>query len=126
MKCLSIAGPVLALSALIAAAPLSVLAEEAPAVQTADVAVFEASASDPHPSVKSVIGEVREHTCRRAWDTPATASEILQPLKDKARSLGANGLIDVRFDHQRVDQKVTCWQRDTVTGTAVVLASPTP
>jgi len=64
---------------------------------------------------------VSDHLCRRPWDMEATDAEALAPLQAKARALGANALIDVRFDRHRTDLKSICWQRVSVTGSAVLL-----
>jgi hypothetical protein len=117
MNYLSIVGAVAALSGLVLATPLAAQAE------ASSVAVFEPS-SAAQPAVKTVIGSIHEHSCRKAWDTPASDTEALQPLKDRARTLGANGLIDVRIDRRHTDPKSACWQTVTVTGTAVVFATP--
>jgi hypothetical protein len=114
-----IAGSVVAVLA--AAAPLASLAYTAEGAPNGTFAVFTADSAAPPPTATSVIGVVSDHLCRRPWDAPATDAEALAPVEAKARALGANGLVDVRFDRHRTDLKSICWQKVTVTGTAVVL-----
>jgi uncharacterized protein YbjQ (UPF0145 family) len=123
MKYLSIVGAAAALSSLVVATPF---AAQAGAAGPSTVAVFQASAAESLPAIRTVIGSIHEHFCRKAWDPPASDAEALQPLKDRARALGANGLIDVRIDRRHAEPKSACWQRITVTGTAVVFAATPP
>jgi hypothetical protein len=91
----------------------------------AELAVFRADTSGPPPAVRTVLGVVSDHLCRRPWDMAATDAEALAPLEAKARALGANALVDVRFDRHRTELKSMCWQRVSVTGSAVVLQAST-
>ena len=84
-------------------------------------AVYPAGAAGSPPAVKAVLGTVSGQLCRRPWDMAATDAEALAPLEAKARALGANGLVDVRFDRRRTDLKSACWQRVSATGSAVIL-----
>lgn len=95
-----------------------------PGAPPATLVVYSAGDSGPSPAVKTVLGRVSDQMCRRPWDTAATDAEALAPLKAKARALGANGLVDVRFDRRRAGLKSACWQRVSVTGSAVVLQAP--
>ncbi|HLZ85476.1 MAG TPA: heavy metal-binding domain-containing protein [Caulobacteraceae bacterium] len=111
----------LALATTVAASPLFAQGAAAPGEPRVTFVVFPAGASGPPPAVKSVLGTVSEQVCRRPWDTAATDAEALAPLEAKARALGANGLVDVRFDRHRASPKSACWQRLSVTGSAVVV-----
>ena len=111
----------LAVATFAASSPLMARGAPAPAEPRVTFVVFPAGAAGPPPAVKTVLGTVRGQLCRRPWDTAATDAEALAPLEAKARALGANGLVDVRFDRQRTDLKSKCWQRVSVTGSAVVL-----
>lgn len=110
-----------ALATFAAAAPLMAQGAAAPEAPKVTFVVYPASASGPPPAVKAVLGTVSGQLCRKPWDAAATDAEALAPLEAKARALGANGLVDVRFDRQRTDLKSKCWQRVSVTGSAVVL-----
>ena len=111
----------LATAAFAASSPLMAQGSAASGEPMMTFVVFPAGASGPPPAVKTVLGTVSGQLCRKPWDTAATDAEALAPLEAKARALGANGLVDVRFDRQRTDLKSKCWQRVSVTGSAVVL-----
>jgi hypothetical protein len=113
----------LTLATFVASSPLMAQGAAAPGEPTVTFVVFPAGASGPPPAVKTVLGTVSGQLCRRPWDTAATDAQALAPLEAKARALGADGLVDVRFDRHRTDLKSTCWQRVSVTGSAVVLQS---
>jgi hypothetical protein len=119
MNMKTIARAALTLTTLVASSPL--MSQGAAAQGETQVAVFRADASGSPPQVKTVLGAVSDHLCRRPWDAAATDAEALAPLEAKARALGANALVDVRFDRHRTDLKSPCWQRVSVTGSAVVL-----
>jgi hypothetical protein len=122
MKIDWIAPAAFALATVVAASsPLMAQGAAAPGQPMMTFVVFPAGASGPPPAVKTVLGTVSGQLCRKPWDTAATDAEALAPLEAKARALGANGLVDVRFDRQRTDLKSKCWQRVSVTGSAVVL-----
>ena len=122
MKLSTMARVGLALAAFVATSPLMTQGAVAQDDPQAPLAVFRADASGaPAPPVKAVLGAVSDHLCRRPWDMEATDAEALAPLQAKARALGANALIDVRFDRHRTDLKSICWQRVSVTGSAVLL-----
>ncbi len=116
------AGSVLAV--LVAAAPLASHASSGAGASNETFAVFTADSSGSPPAAKTVIGAISDHLCRRPWDTAASDAEALAPLEARARALGANGLVDVKFDRHRTDLKSKCWQKVTVTGTAVVFVGP--
>jgi len=122
MKTTSIVRASLAFSLFFASSPLAAQAQAlgAPDQGAVSFVVFRADSPAPPPSVRSVLGAVSGHLCRRPWDVEATDSEALAQIKEKARSLGANGLVDVKFDRDRTELKSACWQKVTVTGTAVV------
>lgn len=113
------------LMAATAALLLATFASSAPSMaqgeSRAAFAVYPAGAAGSPPALKAVLGTVSGQLCRRPWDMAATDAEALAPLEAKARALGANGLVDVRFDRHRVDLKSACWQRVSVTAAAVVL-----
>jgi len=113
----------LAVATFAASSPLMAQGAAAPGEPTVTFVVFPAGASGP-PAVKTVLATVSDQLCRRPWDAAATDAEALAPLEAKARALGANGLVDVRFDRHRSDLKSKCWQRVSVTGAAVVLRGP--
>jgi uncharacterized protein YbjQ (UPF0145 family) len=111
----------LAVATFIASSPLMAQGAAAPGEPQVTFVVFPAGAAGLPPAVKTVLGTVSGQLCRKPWDAAATNAEALAPLEAKARALGANGLVDVRFDRQRTDLKSKCWQRVSVTGSAVVL-----
>jgi hypothetical protein len=111
----------LAVATFAASSPLVAQGAAAPGEPQVTFVVFPAGASGPAPAVKTVLGTVSDQLCRKPWDTAATDAEALAPLEAKARALGANGLVGVRFDRRRTDPKSKCWQRVSVTGSAVVL-----
>ena len=121
MKINWMAPAALALATLAASSPLTAQSAAAPGEPTMTVVVFPAGASGPRPAVKSELGTVSDQLCRRPWDIAATDAEALAPLEAKARALGANGLVNVRFDRHRTDLKSKCWQSVSATGSAVVL-----
>jgi uncharacterized protein YbjQ (UPF0145 family) len=84
--------------------------------------VYRADSPAAPPVVRSVVATVSDHLCRRPWDAEATENEGLEIIKARAKGLGANGLINVRFDRHRTELKSMCWQKLTVTGTAVVFS----
>jgi hypothetical protein len=121
MEIYRMATPAFALAMLAAASsPLAAQAVAAPGDPTMTFVVYPAGVSGPPPAVKTVLATVSHQLCRKSWDTAATDAEALAPLEAKARALGANGLVNVRFDRRRTDIK-SCWQRVSVTGAAVVL-----
>jgi hypothetical protein len=124
MKINWMAPAALALATLVATSSLTAQSAAAPGEPTMTFVVFPAGASGAPPAVKSVLGTVRDQMCRRPWDTAATDAEALAPLEGKARALGANGLVNVRFDRHRTNLKSKCWQSVSVTGSAVVLQAP--
>ncbi len=85
--------------------------------------VFRVNSATSPPAVTAVISPLSYTQCRRPWEARVTDSEALQPLRDKARALGANGLTEVTIDRHRTDMKAMCWQKVTVTATPVVFAS---
>lgn len=79
------------------------------------------------PKIKSVAGPVEGHSCQnKLWDPPASNDAALSQLRLRALSLGANGLVDVRYDRAGTDLGSNCWQSVTASGTAVVFEAPAP
>ena len=111
----------LAVATFAASSPLMAQGAAGPGTPMVTFVVYPADASGPPPAVKSVLGTVSDQVCRKPWDTAATDAEALAPLEAKARALGANGLVGVRFDRQRTSPRSACWQRVSLTGSAVVL-----
>jgi hypothetical protein len=126
MKLTTMARMGLALAAFVATSPLMTQGAMAQDNPQAPIPVFWADTSrSPPPRVRTVLGPVSDHLCRRPWDTAATDAEALAPIEAKARELGANALINVRFDRRRADLKSRCWQSVSVTASAVLLQPQT-
>jgi|HubBroStandDraft_3_1064219.scaffolds.fasta_scaffold64490_1 uncharacterized protein YbjQ (UPF0145 family) len=120
MKTVSMITIGVSLAAIIASAPLAARANGAQDGAATPFTVASAGSGEARPAVKTVLGTMSDHLCRRPWDKAATESEALAALKAKARAIKANGLVDVTFDRTRIGVEASCWQRLTVTGTAVV------
>ncbi len=106
------------MSAIATAAPINASAGS-PSAPGGEVAIYTAAQPIPSANFKAV-GPVSEQICRKPWELPPTQADVLDVLKAKARSMGANGVIAVRFDQRRLEIKGDCWQRMAVAGTAVI------
>lgn len=91
------------------------------AAPDAQVAIYTAD-QQPAALRYKAIGQVSEQVCRKPWELRPTQAEALDALKAKARSMGANAVIGVRFDDRRLEIKSPCWQRMAAAGVAVVSA----
>ena len=116
MKFLSPAALAAAFAGLSAFSPIAAVAGE-----PAPIAVYTPGAP-AQPADLKVLGAVHGQICRKPWELPPTQAEAIAVIKDKARSLGADTLIDVRFDQHRPEIKSACWQRIAVAGSAAVTA----
>ncbi|HEX3363899.1 heavy metal-binding domain-containing protein [Phenylobacterium sp.] len=70
------------------------LAAPAVAAQTGDLPIYEVASATP--PTDRVIGPVRVRECRT--DSTEARSAALARLSEKASSMGANGLVNVRVD----------------------------
>ncbi|HEY2658594.1 MAG TPA: heavy metal-binding domain-containing protein [Caulobacteraceae bacterium] len=111
-----------ALSVIVIATPVASLAASQSAPPDAPIAIYTAAQSTAGLNYKA-LGPVNEEICRKPWELAPTQADALAALTAKARSMGANGLIAVRFDQRRVEIKSACWQRMAVVGTAVIASS---
>ena len=122
MKLNSSSVVIAALSVIATAMPVAASAGGQAAVSNAQIAIYTAARPASGLDYKA-LGPVSEQICRKPWELPPTQADVLDALKAKARSMGANGVIAVKFDQRRVAIKTACWQRMAVAGTAVVSPS---
>ena len=114
---------IMAVSAIAVAVPIAAAAAAGNGSASSDqVAIYTAAQPIAGANYKA-IGPVSEQICRKPWELPPTQADVLDVLKAKARSMGANGVIAVRFDQRRLEIKGACWQRMAVAGTAIVATS---
>jgi hypothetical protein len=78
-----------------------------------------------HGAVDKTFGPVRAVSCYRSDGKDAGEALALSRLQVRAATLGANAVIDVRYDTITDIPKSPCWRRTVVHGVAVVL-QPTP
>jgi hypothetical protein len=97
------------------------------AAQTANLPIYEVASAAP--PTERVIGPVRVRECRT--DSTAARSAALARLSDKASSMGATGLVNVRVDVAQAYQRyikngVTnpCLYQTVARGDAAVLSGP--
>lgn len=84
--------------------------------------VFSAGTSIDQP-VRSILGQVRSHSCTYPYDPAAADADALFKLKSQAARLGANGLTDVEIERFSVNGgKNPCWRGSRAKGTAVLFA----
>ncbi len=84
--------------------------------------VFSAGTSVDQP-VRSVLGQVRSHSCAHPYDPGAADGDALSKLESQAARLGANGLTDVEIERFSVNGgKNPCWRGSRAKGTAVLFA----
>ncbi len=86
----------------------------------APMLVFAANDSAPRPKIRTAVAALEDHVCRAAWETPAAEDTALKVVEARAQRLGANGLVEVRYERGHADQKSPCWEKLTVRATAVV------
>jgi len=114
-----------ALAALLAGSPA--LVAPAAAAQTANLPIYEVASAAPQTD--RVIGPVRVRECRT--DSAAARSAALARLSEKASSMGANGLVNVRVDVAQAGQRYIkngmpnpCLYQTVARGDAAVLSGP--
>ena len=84
--------------------------------------VFSVGTSVDQP-VRSILGQVRSHSCAHPYDPDAADGDALSKLESQAARLGANGLMDVEIERFSVNGgKNPCWRGSRAKGTAVLFA----
>lgn len=84
--------------------------------------VFNMGDSAAPPRITRTLGAVEGHSCRnKPWD-PMTREAALRQMKLQASSLGANGIMEVRYENAGTELSTNCWSSITASGIAVVFA----
>jgi hypothetical protein len=103
------------------------LAPPAFAAQTANLPIYEVASAAP--PTERVIGPVSVRECRT--DSAQARSTALARLSEKASSMGANGLVNVRVDVAQAYQRYIkngmpnpCLYQTVARGDAAVLSGP--
>lgn len=90
------------------------------------VQVFNMGDSATPPRITRTLGVVEGHSCKnKLWD-PVSREAALRQLKLQAAGLGANGIMEVRYETAGTELATNCWSSITASGIAVVFASPSP
>jgi hypothetical protein len=95
--------------------------------QATDIPFYTAENAAAAPPVKTILGPVQGNACKYL-PTDANGSETaaLQQMRLKALTMGANGIVGVRYSRQGTSLATNCWQSVTASGTAVIFGPARP
>lgn len=90
------------------------------------VQVFNMGDSATPPRIVRTLGAVEGHSCKnKPWD-PVSREAALRQMKLQASGMGANGIMEVRYESAGTELATNCWSSVTASGIAVVFATPSP
>lgn len=89
--------------------------------QATQIPFYTAENAGAAPPVKTILGPAAGNACKfLPTDPNGSETAALEQLRLKALTMGANGLVGVRYEHSGTSFAKNCWQSVTATGTAVV------
>lgn len=86
-----------------------------------NIAVFRKGQLEQVPLIARTLGPVEGHSCKNKFWDKVSEEDALEQSKIRALEMGANAIVELRYDWSGTELARNCWKSVTASGVAVVL-----
>lgn len=120
MKAINTLVFLIALSGCAANVPLNRVSDPYVIKTANNIPAYRKGQLDQVPLITRTLGPVEGHSCKHNFWDPVSEEDALQQAKLNALEMGANGIVEVRYEWSGTELARNCWKSVTASGVAVV------
>lgn len=100
--------------------PINRISDPSVLQAASNIVAFRKGQLEQVPLIARTLGPVEGHSCQNKFWDKVSEEDALQQAKLKALELGANGIVELRYDWSGTELARNCWKSVTASGVAVV------